>query len=355
MNQFKVSALKYRPKEFEDVIGQKPITDTLEKSIKTNQLAQALLFCGPRGVGKTTCARILSKKINSDTISANDFSYNIFELDAASNNSVEDIRRLNDQVRIPPQSGLYKVYIIDEAHMLSTSAFNAFLKTLEEPPKYVIFILATTEKNKILPTILSRCQIFEFKRIGLLDIKNYLIKISKENEVKYEENALQIIAEKADGALRDALSIYDQMCSFCELNLTEISISKNLNLLSRSVFIEMTNKIINKNIPEILIKLDEIIKNGFDPHQLIIGLSSHFRNLLISKDKETTKLIEVDEKARMHLINQSSKFNYEVLIKSIDLANECELKYKNSNNKRLLVELTLMKISSLHFNGEKKN
>jgi DNA polymerase-3 subunit gamma/tau len=215
--------------------------------------------------------------------------------------------------------------------------------------------LATTEKNKILPTILSRCQIFEFKRIGLLDIKNYLIKISKENEVKYEENALQIIAEKADGALRDALSIYDQMCSFCELNLTEISISKNLNLLSRSVFIEMTNKIINKNIPEILIKLDEIIKNGFDPHQLIIGLSSHFRNLLISKDKETTKLIEVDEKARMHLINQSSKFNYEVLIKSIDLANECELKYKNSNNKRLLVELTLMKISSLHFNGEKKN
>ena len=187
MNQFKVSALKYRPKEFEDVIGQKPITDTLEKSIKTSQLAQALLFCGPRGVGKTTCARILSKKINSDTISANDFSYNIFELDAASNNSVEDIRRLNDQVRIPPQSGLYKVYIIDEAHMLSTSAFNAFLKTLEEPPKYVIFILATTEKNKILPTILSRCQIFEFKRISLLDIKNYLIKISNENE---EEVAL---------------------------------------------------------------------------------------------------------------------------------------------------------------------
>tara|TARA_B100001057_G_scaffold77825_1_gene72850 strand:+ start:788 stop:2467 length:1680 start_codon:yes stop_codon:yes gene_type:complete len=354
MDQFKVSALKYRPNEFEDVIGQKSITDTLEKSIKTNQLAQALLFCGPRGVGKTTCARILSKKINSDTNSANDFSYNIFELDAASNNSVEDIRRLNDQVRIPPQSGQYKVYIIDEAHMLSTSAFNAFLKTLEEPPKYVIFILATTEKNKILPTILSRCQIFEFKRISLLDIKNYLIKISKENQVKYEENALQIIAEKADGALRDALSIYDQMCSFCELNLTEISVSKNLNLLSRSVYIEITNKIIDKNIPEILIKLDEIIKNGFDPHELIIGLSSHFRNLLISKDQETTKLIEVEEKTRIVLINQSSKFNYEVLIKSLDLANECELKYKNSNNKRLLVELTLMKISSLHFNGEKK-
>ena len=297
MNQFKVSALKYRPNEFEDVIGQKSITDTLEKSIKTNQLAQALLFCGPRGVGKTTCARILSKKINSDTNSANDFSYNIFELDAASNNSVEDIRRLNDQVRIPPQSGLYKVYIIDEAHMLSTSAFNAFLKTLEEPPKYVIFILATTEKNKILPTILSRCQIFEFKRISLLDIKNYLIKISR----------------------------------------------------------EITDKIIDKNIPGILIKLNEIINNGFDPHELIIGLSSHFRNLLISKDQETTKLIEVEENSRLLLKTQSSKFNYEILIKSIDLANECELKYKNSNNKRLLVELTLMKISSLHYNGEKKN
>ncbi len=354
MNQFKVSALKFRPKEFEDVVGQKSITDTLKKSIQTNQLPQALLFCGPRGVGKTTCARILSRKINTGINTSNDFSYNVFELDAASNNSVEDIRKLNDQVRIPPQTGSYKVYIIDEAHMLSTSAFNAFLKTLEEPPKYVVFILATTEKNKIIPTILSRCQIFEFKRISSMDIKNYLIKISKEIEIKYEENALQIIAEKADGALRDALSIFDQMCSFCELNLTEESVSKNLNLLSRSIYIEITDKIISKNIPEILIRINEVIKNGFDPHDLIIGLSSHFRNLLISKDLETTKLIDVDQNTRQILVEQASKIDVEILIKSLDLTNECELNYKNSNNKRLLVELTLMKVTSLHFNGEKK-
>ena len=225
----------------------------------------------------------------------------------------------------------------------------------EEPPEHALFVLATTEKHKIIPTILSRCQVYDFHRISVPSMIAHLSTIAEKEGVKAEKEALHVIAEKADGALRDALSIYDQMCSFCELNLTEISVSKNLNLLSRSVYIEITNKIIDKNIPEILIKLDEIIKNGFDPHELIIGLSSHFRNLLISKDQETTKLIEVEEKTRIVLINQSSKFNYEVLIKSLDLANECELKYKNSNNKRLLVELTLMKISSLILMEKKKN
>jgi len=356
MEQFIVSALKFRPKKFKDVVGQGSITDTLEKAIKSNQLAQALLFCGPRGVGKTTCARILSKKINQINIDEiQDYSYNIFELDAASNNSVEDIRKLNDQVRIPPQIGKYKVYIIDEVHMLSTSAFNAFLKTLEEPPKHVIFILATTEKNKIIPTILSRCQIFEFKRISVLDIKNHLAKISNELNVIYEENALQLIAEKADGALRDALSIFDQMCSFCEFNLSEASVSKNLNILNQSIYLEITDKIIDHNIPDILLQLNTIINNGFDPHQLINGLASHFRNLLICKEPKTISLLEVNKSIQDLFKIQASKFKIDYLIDSIEIANNCELKYKISNNKRLLIELSLMKLASLHYNGEKKN
>ena len=297
MEPFVVSALKYRPQKFEDVVGQHAITKTLENAIDQNHLAQALLFCGPRGVGKTTCARILAKKINTqDGIDTqNDFAFNIFELDAASNNSVEDIRNLIDQVRIPPQIGKFKVYIIDEVHMLSQAAFNAFLKTLEEPPAHAIFILATTEKHKIIPTILSRCQIFDFKRIGITDAKNHLAHIAKEENIEAEEEALQLIAQKADGAMRDALSIFDRIVSFSGNKITAQSVSINLNILDFDTFISMTDHLIEGNIRASILMFDQVLSKGFDGHHFIIGLGSHFRDLWMAKNEETIALLEVAE------------------------------------------------------------
>ena len=356
MENFVVSALKYRPQQFKDVVGQQAITQTLENAITKNQLPQALLFCGPRGVGKTTCARILAKKINSqnEQDSEQDFAFNIFELDAASNNSVEDIRNLNDQVRIPPQTGTHKVYIIDEVHMLSISAFNAFLKTLEEPPKHVIFILATTEKHKILPTILSRCQIFEFKRITPLDVQHYLSDIAQEQGVQFEEEALYLIGQKADGAMRDALSIYDRMVSFCDNNLSVEAVAENLNILDHSAYLSLTQKLIDRAIPEALIQYNEIVQKGFDGEQFISGLATHLRNLYLSKDPRTVPLLEIGERLQSRYAEQAGAVALNWLADAMDLANACELNYRNAQNKRLHVELCLMQIASLHFDGEKK-
>src|SRR5210317_621269 len=309
MEPFIVSARKYRPQIFEDVVGQQAITNTLENAIKNDHLAQALLFTGPRGVGKTTCARILAKRINQDSSEnqEEDFAFNIFELDAASNNSVDDIRSLTDQVRIPPQVGDYKVYIIDEAHMLSQAAFNAFLKTLEEPPAHAIFILATTEKHKIIPTILSRCQIFDFKRIGVLDIKNYLHYIAKDEKIEAEDDALHIIAQKADGALRDALSIFDRVVSYSGTNLTRIAVSENLNVLDYDVYFQVTDLLLDNNIPQVLVSLNNIMAKGFDGHHFIIGLASHFRDLLVAKDPATVALLEVGDTAKKQYLQQAQK------------------------------------------------
>ena len=356
MEHFIVSARKYRPHNFEDVVGQKTITNSLQNSIKNNHLAQALLFTGPRGVGKTSCARILAKKINQEdtTLDHEDFAFNIFELDAASNNSVDDIRNLTEQVRIPPQTGKYKVYIIDEVHMLSQAAFNAFLKTLEEPPAHAIFILATTEKHKIIPTILSRCQIFDFKRITVLDAKNYLKKIAEKEGITAEDDALHIIAQKADGAMRDALSIFDRVISFSGKNLTREAVTQNLNVLDYDSYFEMTDLLIQNNIPEVLKNFNSILAKGFEGHHFINGLASHFRDLLVVKDKITVDLLEVGDNAKKKYIEQSSKATVSFLIQSIEKANQCDLNYKMSKNKRLLVELTLMQIASITFDGEKK-
>jgi len=356
MEAFVVSALKYRPQQFKDVVGQQAITQTLENAIAKEQLPQALLFCGPRGVGKTTCARILAKRINSqgENTEEQDFAFNIFELDAASNNSVEDIRSLNDQVRIPPQTGTHKVYIIDEVHMLSTAAFNAFLKTLEEPPKHVIFILATTEKHKIIPTILSRCQIFEFKRITPLDIQHYLIDLAKQKEIQYEEEALYLIGQKADGAMRDALSIFDRMCSFCNSNLTLAAVSENLNVLDHTAYLNLTELFITHAIPELLLSYNEIVQKGFDGLQFISGLSVHLRNLYLCKDLRTVTLLEMGERTQEHYKTQVEKVSTPWIADALELVNQCELNYKNAQNKRLHVELCLMQLASLHFNGEKK-
>jgi DNA polymerase-3 subunit gamma/tau len=357
MEHFVVSARKYRPQTFEDVIGQQAITNTLENAIKNNHLAQALLFTGPRGVGKTTCARILAKKINqaSGGNLDEDFAFNIFELDAASNNSVDDIRNLNDQVRIPPQTGKYKVYIIDEVHMLSSAAFNAFLKTLEEPPAHAIFILATTEKHKIIPTILSRCQIFDFKRIGVLDTKKYLEKIAIQEHIEAEDDALHIIAQKADGALRDALSIFDRVVSFSGKELTRKAVTENLNVLDYDEYFKTTDLLLDNNIPEVLVHFNTILSKGFDGNHFITGLASHFRDLLVSKDKITVELLEVGDNAKKKYLSQSEKCELKFLLQGIELANECDLKYKSSKNQRLLVELTLMQLASVTFDGEKKN
>lgn len=357
MEQFIVSARKYRPQTFEQVVGQQAITNTLENAIKNNHLAQALLFTGPRGVGKTTCARILAKKINEHAgeTSEDDFAFNIFELDAASNNSVDDIRSLTDQVRIPPQTGKYKVYIIDEVHMLSQAAFNAFLKTLEEPPAHAIFILATTEKHKIIPTILSRCQIFDFKRIGVLDAKKYLEKIAKEEGINAEDDALHVIAQKADGAMRDALSIFDRVVSFSGNELTRKAVTENLNVLDYDEYFITTDFLLENKIPEVLVHFNTILAKGFEGHHFISGLASHFRDLLVAKDKITIDLLEVGDNAKKKYLSQSEKCDMRFLLEAIDLANECDLKYKSSKNQRLLVELTLMQLASITFDGEKKN
>ena len=356
METFVVSALKYRPKSFSEVIGQDSITKTLENSIKINQLAQALLFCGPRGVGKTSCARILANMINdNDTNTSEDFSFNVFELDAASNNSVEDIRKINEQVRIPPQIGSHKVYIIDEVHMLSNSAFNAFLKTLEEPPKHAIFILATTEKNKIIPTVLSRCQIYDFKRITIKDIQLYLSNIAEKNKLSFQENAMFLIAQKADGSLRDALSIFDRIVNFTNGNLTEIAVAKNLNLLDQQTYSEIGEMIFNNDIHQLLKKYDELIQIGINDLQFIKGLGNYFRNLMFAKDEKTLTILEVSESAKANYLNNTENISTNYLIDAISLVNNCEINLKNVSERRVHIELTLMQLASLHFDGEKKN
>ena len=356
MEHFIVSARKYRPTQFKDVVGQQAITNTLINAIDNNHLAQALLFTGPRGVGKTTCARILAKKINDDGThhEDEDFAFNIFELDAASNNSVDDIRSLIDQVRIPPQVGNYKVYIIDEVHMLSSAAFNAFLKTLEEPPRHAIFILATTEKHKIIPTILSRCQIFDFRRITVTDIKGQLAEVAKAENIDAEDDALHIIAQKADGAMRDALSIFDRVVSFSGKNLTRQAVTENLNVLDYTYYFGITSMLLNNQIPEALVQYDEILSKGFDGHHFVAGLASHFRDLLVCKNEATIGLLEVGEQVKQMYLEQSKEASHSFLVSAIDLANSCDLKYKNSRNQRLLVELCILQLASITFEGEKK-
>ena len=355
MEEYIVSARKYRPRTFDEVAGQEAITSTLVNAITNNQLAQALLFTGPRGVGKTSCARILAKMINSSIDNDNqDFAYNIFELDAASNNSVDDIRNLTEQVRIPPQLGKYKVYIIDEVHMLSTSAFNAFLKTLEEPPKHCIFILATTEKHKIIPTILSRCQIYDFKRITNKDIVEYLIKICKKEGVEFESEALDIIANKADGAMRDALSIFDRILSYNNKEITVKDVSINLNVLDQEIYSNSIDLILENKIPELLLLLDSVISKGFEAINYISGLSTYCRNLLISKNEKTIILLDYSDNSKRKIIDQAKKISPEIIINCLELLNKCEISYRSSVNQRLLVELTVMQIGSLTLVDQKK-
>ncbi|MFC4632561.1 DNA polymerase III subunit gamma/tau [Dokdonia ponticola] len=357
MEHFIVSARKYRPQTFKDVVGQQAITNTLENAIANDHLAQALLFCGPRGVGKTSCARILAKRINQDenTRLDEDFAFNIFELDAASNNSVDDIRNLIDQVRIPPQVGTYKVYIIDEVHMLSQAAFNAFLKTLEEPPKHAIFILATTEKHKIIPTILSRCQIFDFKRITVTDARKHLVQIAQEEGIEADEEALHIIAQKADGAMRDALSIFDRVVSFSGKTLSRKAVTENLNVLDYETYFTATSFILKNDIPQLLLQFNDILSRGFDGHHFIAGLASHFRDLMVCKNPPTIHLLEVGNETKKKYYEQSQKTEMPFLLKAIEMANSCDLTYKTSRNQRLLVELCLMQLASITYDGEKKN
>jgi DNA polymerase-3 subunit gamma/tau len=362
MENYIVSARKYRPNTFDTVVGQASITNTLKNAIKNNHLAQAFLFCGPRGVGKTTCARILAKTINCQNITEkieacdqcescisfnNSASFNIYELDAASNNSVDDIRSLVEQVRIPPQYGKYKVYIIDEVHMLSASAFNAFLKTLEEPPAYAKFILATTEKHKIIPTILSRCQIFDFKRIKIEDIAHHLAYIAEKENVLADKDALHIIAQKADGALRDALSIFDQLVSFAGNHLTYQAVIDNLNVLDYDYYFKLTDFFLQNKIPDALLLFNEVIEKGFDGQHFIIGLGEHLRNLLVCKDVATVKLMEIGDNLKEKYKEQSINCQLPFLFKSLEIINQSDLNYKISNNKRLSIEIMLMQISSI--------
>ena len=358
MEPFLVSARKYRPLNFEDVVGQSAITNTLEKSIDNNHLAQALLFCGPRGVGKTSCARILAKKINEKelgTSTEEDYAFNIFELDAASNNSVDDIRNLVDQVRIPPQKGAYKVYIIDEVHMLSTAAFNAFLKTLEEPPKHAIFILATTEKNKIIPTILSRCQIYDFKRITVTDMALHLGKIAADQGITAHPDALHLIAQKADGALRDALSIFDRIVSYTGENLSRQAVSENLNILDYDTYFAATDFMLAGDIPSSLLLFNDCLSLGFDGHHFIQGLAAHLRDLMLAQFPATISLMEVGEETKQRYESQAKQTPPAFLLGAIDIANHCDLQFKNAKNQRLLVELAIMKIASMLSGVEKKN
>lgn len=382
MSDFIVSARKYRPATFSTVVGQKHITSTLKNAISNQQLAQAFLFCGPRGVGKTTCARILAKTINCENLqedieacgtcnSCQSFqrgnSMSIHELDAASNNSVEDIRELIEQVRIPPQTGKYKIYIIDEVHMLSQAAFNAFLKTLEEPPSYAIFILATTEKHKILPTILSRCQIFDFNRIKVEDMAEHLKSIAEKEEVSYEMDGLQVIAQKADGGLRDALSMFDQIVSFTNHKITYQAVIDNLNILDYDYYFKLVEQIKSENTAEALLLFDQVISKGFEGGHFIAGLASHFRNLLVARDPRTLKLLEVSDNTKQKYISQSQSSNTGLLLSALNIASQCEANYRLSNNKRLHVELALIKMchlsAAIHLSklpdkeiqGEKKN
>lgn len=362
MDNFIVSARKYRPVTFSTVVGQISITGTLKNAIRNNQLAQAFLFCGPRGVGKTTCARILAKTINclnptadtepcnvcSSCIAFNDSaSFNIHELDAASNNSVDDIRNLVDQVRIPPQMGKYKVYIIDEVHMLSTQAFNAFLKTLEEPPAYAKFILATTEKHKIIPTILSRCQIFDFKRITVDDIAKHLLFVANSEEVTADPEALHIIAHKADGALRDALSVFDQMVNLGDRNISRELVLENLNVLDYEYYFRIIEYMRTGNYRETLLIVNDVIEKGFDGQHFITGMGEHLRNLLMSIDPATVKLIETSDAIRAKYSNQARTLSMQLLIDSLDIINKCDITYRTSNNKRLALEVPLIQICRL--------
>lgn len=369
MDNFIVSARKYRPADFHSVVGQKSITTTLKNAIKNKHLAHAYLFCGPRGVGKTTCARIFSKTINcfhptADFEACNQCesckafdenrSYNIHELDAASNNSVEDIRSLTDQVRIPPQIGNYSVYIIDEVHMLSTQAFNAFLKTLEEPPRHAIFVLATTEKHKILPTILSRCQIFDFNRITVEGAADYLAYVAKCENIEAEPEALNIIAQKADGAMRDALSFFDQVVSFAGNKLTYKAAIDNLNVLDYDYYFKLTDYFLSEKIAESLLTFDEILDNGFDAQHFVTGIGSHFRDLMVCKNPETVKLLEVGAGIKEKYLEQAKKCNIDFLYLGLNIVAKCDVDYKTSSNKRLHVELALIELCYILTNQKKK-
>jgi DNA polymerase-3 subunit gamma/tau len=357
MGEFIVSALKYRPQTFTDVVGQQAITQTLQNAIDLGKIAKAMLFCGPRGVGKTTCARIFAKKINSlgaDIDPNEDFAFNVFELDAASNNSVDDIRSLIEQVRIPPQKGSYKVYIIDEVHMLSTAAFNAFLKTLEEPPQHAIFILATTEKQKIIPTILSRCQIFDFKRISPKDAQDYLKVIADREGVDAEDKALHLIAQKADGAMRDALSIFDRMISYAGEKLTAKHVSLNLNILDYDSYLDITELLHNGDLHNSILRFNQLLALGFDGYHFINGLSKHFRDLMMCQNEGTTQLLEVDTETEAAFMAQAKQVSKTFLLDALDLTNKYALQYKNSLHPHLQVELCLMQVASLN-EGEKKN
>lgn len=362
MDNYIVSARKYRPATFKSVVGQEALTTTLRNAIASNKLAHAYLFCGPRGVGKTTCARIFAKTINCLNITPEfeacnrcescvafneQRSYNIHELDAASNNSVDDIRSLIDQVRVPPQIGKYKVYIIDEVHMLSTSAFNSFLKTLEEPPAHAIFILATTEKHKIIPTILSRCQVYDFNRINISDIVNHLQHVAQSENVQAEPEALNIIAQKADGGMRDALSIFDQTVSFTGGNVTYKSVVENLNVLDYEYYFQLTDAILSGSVVNALLVLNDILNRGFEGQYIVSGISSHFRDLLVCKDPITAQLFEVGASIRERYVKTAAQCSNQFLYDAIDLANDCDLNYRLSKNKRLLIELMLIKLCQL--------
>jgi len=362
MDNFVVSARKYRPNTFKEVVGQKAITSTLKNAIKNNHLAQSFLFCGPRGVGKTTCARIMAKTINcknpTDEGEAcnvcdsckrfnEQTSFNIHELDAASNNSVDDIRSLVDQVRIPPQEGFYKVYIIDEVHMLSQSAFNAFLKTLEEPPEYAKFILATTEKQKIIPTILSRCQIFDFKRIQVSEIVEHLQKVATNENINADSDGLQIIAQKADGALRDALSIFDQIVSFAGNEVGYQDVIDNLNVLDYEYYFKLVEYFLSNDTGEVLKIFNEVLDRGFDGQHFITGMGEHLRNLLVAKDESTLSLLEVGENIRKRYQQQAGECEVDFLNKALNEVSQCDIYYKGSNNKKLHIEISLLRLASL--------